>query len=306
MAQPEGLERTLRARRRLGRLAAPYAIVVPALAFTLFLLLATGFLLRYSFNSWGPTTGMVSDWTLASYVKFFSHPYFVGALLKSMRLALLVTAIALLMGYPVAYLMSVSPRHHNVLMILVVAPLIMDVVIRAYGWIVLLSGGGLVNSLILSLGLSDAPVKLLYTEWAVVAELLHETLAFMVLPIAAVLQKVDPSLREASGTLGATRWKTFWLITLPLSLPGVLAGTLLVFALGMSAFVGPLILGGGNVTVMSLVIRDQIGVTLDWPLGSAMSMVLVALTLVLLFFYGRLMQVGTGRATKTLRERRLG
>ena len=102
----------------------------------------------------------------------------------------------------------------------------------------------------------------------------------------------DPHLGEASATLGAGKWEKFRLITLPLSLPGVLAGTLLVFALGMSAFVGPLILGGGNVTVMSLLIRDQLGVTLDWPLGSAMSILLVALTLILLFFYGRILLAG--------------
>ena len=153
---------------------------------------------------------MTSSWNLASYVKFLSHPYFVGALVKSMRLAFLVTVIALLMGHPVAYLMSVtSTRYRNLITILIVAPLIMDVVIRAYGWIVLLSNRGLVNAAILALGLSHEPIKLLYTQWAVVAELLHETLAFMVLPIAGVLQKIDPSLREAGGTLGATRWKTF-------------------------------------------------------------------------------------------------
>jgi spermidine/putrescine transport system permease protein len=298
------VSRALRAWRGTARSAAPYALLVPALAFVVFLLMAAVFLLRYSLNSWSPTTGMISAWSIHSYVKFLSHPYFVGALVKSMRLAFLVTVIALAIGYPVAYLMSVSPRYRNLITILVVAPLIMDVVIRAYGWIVLLSNGGLVNVAIRALGLTHEPVKLLYTQWAVVAELLHETLAFMVLPIAAVLQKIDPSLREAGGTLGATRWKTFWLITFPLSLPGVLAGTFLVFALGMSAFVGPLILGGGNVTVMSLVIRDQIGVTLDWPLGSAMSIVLVTLTLVLLIFYGRLIQAGIGRNAMAVQTRR--
>ena len=280
-------------------MAWPYLLMIPALAFMVWLLIATAYLGRYSFNAWDPITSMVPDWTLAAYEKFFSHPYFMGALLKTVRLALIVTVVALLIGYPVAYLMAISPRYRNLILLMVVAPLVMDVIIRAYGWIVLLSGGGIVNTLIVALGLSDRPVKILYTEWAVVAELLHETLAFMVLPIAAVLQKVDPSLPEAAKTLGANRWLTFWLITFRLSLPGVLAGTLLVFALGMSAFVGPLLLGGGNVTVMSLVIRDQMGVTLDWPLGSAMSIVLVTLTLLLLFFYGRAMQAGTARTRTT-------
>src|SRR5262249_12924009 len=178
-------------------------LLVPALAFVVFLLMAAVFLLRYSLNSWSPTTGMISGWSIHSYVKFLSHPYFVGALVKSMRLAFLLTVIALAIGYPVAYLMTVSPRYGNLIAILVVAPLIMDVVIRAYGWIVLLSNGGLVNVAIRALGLTHEPVKLLYTQWAVVAELLHETLAFMVLPIAAVLQKIDPSLPEAGGTLRA-------------------------------------------------------------------------------------------------------
>ena len=176
-----------------------------------------------------------------------------------MRIALTITVIALLMGYPIAYLMTRSPRHRNLLMMLVLVPLVMDAVIRAFGWIILLSNSGLVNTVILGLHLSKTPLRLLFTQSGVVIELLHETLAFMVLPIAAVLQKIDPRLGEASGTLGATKWQKFWLITLPLSLPGVLAGTLLVFALGMGAFVGPLILGGGNITVMSLVISDRMG-----------------------------------------------
>ena len=287
--------------RRLRELWAPYLLMTPAVAFLASLVVAMVFLARFSFNSWHPLTSMVPDLTIEAYVKFFSHPYFIGALVKTMRLAFMVTVIALVIGYPVAYLMSISPRWRNLILILVITPLVMDVIIRAYGWIVLLSGGGLVNALIVSLGLSDKPVKLLYTEWAVVAELLHETLAFMILPIAAVLEKIDPDLPEAGSTLGASRWRAFWLITFPISIPGMVAGTLLVFALGMSAFVGPLILGGGNVTVMSLVIRDQIGVTLDWPLGSAMSMVLVSLTLLLLFLYGRAMRAGMARE-RTARE----
>jgi ABC-type spermidine/putrescine transport system permease subunit I len=265
-------------------------MLIPALAFMVFLILAAGFLLRYSFNRWSPDEGMVPDWTISSYLIFFGRPYFFHALTSTVRIATIVTVIALIMGYPVAYLMSTSPRFRNIILILIIIPLMMDIIVRAYGWTVLLSAGGIVNSVIIAVGLSNKPIKLIYTEWAVIGELLHETLAFMVLPIAGVLQKINPSLREASATLGASGSRTFWSITFPLSLPGVLAGTLLVFALGMSAFVGPLILGGGNVTVMSLIIRDQMGVVLDWPLGSAMSNILVILTLVLLFFYGRLMR----------------
>ena len=277
-------------RPTLFRLVTPYLLLIPAFAFVIFLVLSAGFLLRYSFNSWNPDEGMVPGWTISSYSTFFGKPYFFHALTSTIQIASIVTVVALMMGYPVAYLMSISSRLRNLVMILIVVPLMMDIIVRAYGWTVLLSADGVVNSVIMAVGLSDKPVKLIYTEWAVIAELLHETLAFMVLPIAGVLQKINPNLKEASSTLGASRWRTFWSITFPLSLPGVLAGTLLVFALGMSAFVGPLILGGGNVTVMSLIIRDQMGVVLDWPLGSAMSSILVVLTLVLLFFYGQLLR----------------
>jgi putative spermidine/putrescine transport system permease protein len=285
--------RSARAARQRGMWSLPYVLLLPSLAFVVFLLFGTGFLLRFSFDHWDPSSGTVSAWVLDSYRQFFSQRYFTSALFKTVQLALTVTVVALAMGYPVAYLMARSPRYRNVIMMMVVAPLVMDVIIRAYGWIVLLSDTGVANAIILGLGFSKEPVKLLFTQTGVVAELLHETLAFMVLPIAAVLQKIDPHLGEASATLGAGKWQKFVLITLPLSAPGVLAGTLLVFALGMSAFVGPLILGGGNVTVMSLLIRDQMGVTLDWPLGSAMSILLVALTLILLFFYGRAIRGGT-------------
>jgi ABC-type spermidine/putrescine transport system permease subunit I len=285
-------------------LAVPYLLLVPAIAFMVFLLLATAFLLRYSFNTWAPDTGMASSWSLFSYVQMFSEPLYYSGLIRSFRVAFIVTIVNLLLAYPIAYIMTFRPRYRNLFLILIIAPLMIDVVLRAYGWLILLSGSGLINSVLIALGLVNTPVKLIFTEWAVVAELLHETLAFMVLPIAAVLQKIDPSLHEAAASLGAGRWRTFWLITLPLSLPGVLAGTLLVFALGTSAFVGPLILGGGNVVMMSTLIRTQMGVTLDWPLGSAMSIVLVTLTLVLLFFYGRSLRAGTGSYQATAGVRR--
>ncbi len=282
----------------------PYLLLLPAVVVVFFLLLATAYLFRYSFNGWDAASGMYPAWTLDSYVKFFSQSYFFNTLVYTVKLALAVTAIGLVLGYPIAYLMAIKPRYRNLILILIILPLITDVVVRAYGWIVLLSADGLVNKVILWLGLSERPVKIIFTEVAVVAELLHETLAFMILPIAAVLQKIDPSLREAASSLGASKWKTFWLITFPLSLPGVLAGTLLVFALGISAFVGPLVLGGGNVTVMSLLIRDQMGVVLDWPLASAMAIVLVVLTLVLLFFYGRFLRAGTAKYQATAGVRR--
>src|SRR5262249_13573247 len=184
-------------------------------------------------------TGMATAWTVGNYIAFLSDPFHYKALFITLKISVIVTAIGLVLGYPVAYLLAVSRRKHLILF-LIVLPLLMDVLVRAYGWI------GLVNRALLQAGLVERPVQFLGTETAVVLELLHEVLPFMILPIAGVLQRIDPALREAAVGLGASRFTAFVRITLPLSLPGLLAGTLLTFSLSMSAFVAPLVLGGGR------------------------------------------------------------
>ncbi|MFN8590585.1 MAG: ABC transporter permease [Thermomicrobiales bacterium] len=272
---------------------AGYALVLPAFAFMIFLVIAVLFLLRFSFNGWESGRGMYPDWTLSNYQEFVSDPYFRGIFFKTLRLALTVTLVALLLGYPFAYFLAQSRGWvRNVLLLVVITPLLIDVLVRAYGWLILLGDRGLLNQTLIALRVRDEPLMLLYTEVSVVIELLHETLPFMVLPIAAVLEKIDPSLREAGQSLGADKFQTFLRVTLPLSLPGILAGTLLCFALTASAFVAPLVLGGGKVMVMSLLIRTQMSVLLNWPFAAAESIILVALTLVILWFYVRASRMG--------------
>jgi putative spermidine/putrescine transport system permease protein len=261
----------------------------PAALVTASLLVATLIVLRFSFNSWSAAGGMTPAWTLANYVAFVSDPFHYKALWTTLRIALIVTATALALGYPVAYLLAVSRRKHLILF-LIVLPLLMDVLVRAYGWIVLLSRSGLVNRVLVASGALARPMQFLGTETAVVLELLHEVLPFTILPIAGVLQRIDPALREAAVGLGAAPLTAFVRVTLPLSLPGVLAGTLLTFTLAMSAFVAPLVLGGGRVPMMAILIQQQMTMLLNWPAGAAQSIVLIVLVSLLLLGYVRVLR----------------
>lgn len=262
----------------------PYLLSLPTFAFMIFLILACFILLRYSFNGWDSLLGMYEAWIPDNYITFFTDEFYRKVFLDTVQISLIVTVISLALGYPLAYLLSIS-RHRRFLMFLIIMPLVMDVLVRAYGWIILLSDHGLVNMLLMGMGILDSPARLLFTRISVVMELLHEVLPFTILPIASVLQKIDPSLKEASVGLGASKLKTFLRVTLPLSVPGILAGTILTFALGMSAFVAPLLLGGGRVPMMSTMIRQQMTVLLNWPLGSAEAIILVTLVMGLMYFY---------------------
>jgi ABC-type spermidine/putrescine transport system permease subunit I len=263
----------------------------PAALITASLLVASLIIVRFSFNTWSAARGMAPAWTLANYVAFASDPFHYKAFLTTLRIGLIVTVTAILLGYPVAYLLAVSRRKH-LLLFLIVLPLMMDVLVRAYGWIVLLSRSGLVNRVFVGTGMFARPMQFLGTETAVVLELLHEVLPFMILPIAGVLQRIDPALREAAVGLGAAPFTAFLRVTLPLSLPGLLAGTLLTFSLAMSAFVAPLVLGGGRVPMMSILIQQQMTMLLNWPAGAAQAVVLVALVSLLLLGYARVLREG--------------
>ncbi len=276
--------------RAAGWRRAPVVLLLlPAIGITASLLIACLIILRYSFNTWSPITGMAVAWTFGNYSAFLSDAFHYKAFLITLEISLLVSGIGLALGYPVAYLLAVSRRKHFILF-MIVLPLLMDVLVRAYGWIVLLSRSGLVNRALLWAGLQERPTQFLGTPTAVILELLHEVLPFIILPIAGVLQRIDPALREAAVGLGASRLTAFLRITLPLSLPGILAGTLLTFTLATSAFVAPLVLGGGRVLMMSILIQQQMTMLLNWPAGSAQAIVLVLLVSLLLLGYVRVLR----------------
>lgn len=277
-----GVRPTLR--ERLGASLVRAALLVPALSLLLPLLIACLLLIRYSFNGWNPARTMYSAWTFHNYRLVLGDRFYLGVLGNTLKLGAIVTAIALALAYPVAYAIAAA-RRKQLLILMVVVPLWMDVLIRAYSWIVLLNRKGLVNTLLIRLHLVDTPVHFLATPLAVVLELLHEVLPFMILTLASILQRIDPALREAAMNLGANPLVAFWRVTFPLSLPGLLASTMLTFSLTISAFAGPLILGGGRVPMMSLIINQQMTFGMNWPLGSAEAVTLMILVLMLLYLY---------------------
>lgn len=246
-------------------------------------------LLRFSFNAWSNENGMTDAWQFGNYVKVLTDSFSLAVLFNTLKLGSIAAIIALLFGYPTAYALT-RARHKHILILLVVVPLWMDVVIRAYGWIVLLSREGLINRTMMELDLITRPLPFIGTPIAVVLDLLHETLPFMIITLYSVLQRLDPTLREAAMSLGANPVITFFKITLPLSLPAMLASTILTFSLAIGAFTGPLILGAGKVPTMSIMIYQQMTFTLNWPIGAAEAVALVLIVVALLYTYGLAMR----------------
>jgi putative spermidine/putrescine transport system permease protein len=190
---------------------------------------------------------------------------------------------AMVLAYPVALVMSrSSPPVRRVITMIVIAPLIVSVVVRTYGWELILANGptGILNWMLLATGIAKTPMRLLYTEAAVVIGSLHVFFPMMMLPLASALGKIDPRLEDAARTLGAGSWRTFRRITLPLSLPGLAVGCGLVFSLTAGSFVTPAILGGTGAQMLGMLVDQQILVVYDWPFGATVATVLVAIVLV--------------------------
>jgi putative spermidine/putrescine transport system permease protein len=234
-------------------------------------------------------------WTLANYVRFLGDPFYLGTLRATLVLGGAVTALAIALGYPVAYgLARGRHRWKTVLRLCVVAPLLVSVVIRTYGWIVLLAGNGVVNQTLLALHLVDEPVKFLFTHTGVTIGLVHFALPVAILSLVGVIEAVDPALEEAARGLGAGPVQTFLRVTLPLTVPGIAAGSMLVFALTVAAFVTPALMGGPSLIVLSTLIYQQMTVTLEWGFGAAVAAILLGVTTGLFLVYQRVLGVVRG------------
>ncbi len=228
--------------------------------------------------------------SVANYTRFLGDPYYLRTLLFTLKLGFVTTLCALLLGYLIAFQLARSIRSRTLRRLgylVVIAPLFTSSIVRSFGWMISLGNNGFVNRLLLDLGLVDAPVRLIFNELGVVIGLTHILLPFMVLSIASVLQGIDHTLEEAAMDLGATRLVTFLTVTLPLSLPGVVAGSLIVFSLAMSAYVTPAVLSGGRLKVVPMLIYEQYVSVFDWGFGAAMAMLLLALTLAITAVYTR-------------------
>jgi len=236
--------------------------------------------------------------TLEHYAKALGDLYYWETLLLTFKLSLFVTVATLLIGYPLAYFIVRNVQNRlvrSVLYTIVVTPLFTSNIVRAFGWMVLLGRRGMVNDVLLATGLIERPLPLLYGQTSIVVGLTYIMAPFMVLTVASVLQNIDRSLEEAARDLGAGAWSTFTRVTLPLSLPGVIAGSLIVFTLSVSAYVTPSILSGGRQNVTSMLIFQQYGAILNFQFGAALSMVLLVTTLLLVVGY--LAALDRGRRT---------
>ncbi len=249
-----------------------------ALWLVCFFVVPLAILLAYSVMRRGAYGGVEPGFTLEHYARVLD-PLYLGILRRTVVLSLATTAICFLLGYPTALVIARSGRWRNLLLFLVVLPFWTSALVRTYAMIFLLRDTGFLNAALRALGVLREPLHLLYTEGAVLAGLVYGALPFMVLPIYASLEKLDPVLLEAAEGLGARPWARFRRVTLPLTLPGVAAGSLLVFIPTLGAFVVPDLLGGAKQMMLGNLVQNQFGPARNWPFGSAASFLVMSLVL---------------------------
>ena len=226
-------------------------------------------------------------WTLENFRRVFENPVYVHVLWLTFRVGVIVTIAALLLGFPVAYMLArIDRAKSNLLMILVLLPFWTSILVRTYAWMVLLGRQGLVNQFLLAIGAIDAPVQLLNTTFAVYVAMVHILLPFMILPLYSVIRGVDGNLLRAAEGLGATPLGVFRQVMLPLALPGVSAGCLLVFILALGFFITPALVGGPRDLMIAVLIQQQVEL-FNWPFASALAVVLLAAALLVFAGFAR-------------------
>ena len=267
----------------------PWGLLSPAMS-AVFLLLVVPicFVVVYSFWLRAPTGADIPAFQFGNYAKFFEDFFYPSILIRTIRVALETVVICLLMGYVPAYFFYRSKtKHKALLLLLIMLPFWISFIIRTMSWVNILGDTGLFNHVLIKLGILSSPLGLLYNEGAVILGLVQYLLPFMILNIYVSLEGIDKSLLEAAKSLGCTEWQAFREVTLPLSLPGVSAGCLLVFVLTAGTYLSPMILGGpGNDMIANLIFKRVIG-TLDWPFGSAISVILLGLLGIIVYTYNR-------------------
>jgi spermidine/putrescine transport system permease protein len=264
-------------------------VLGPAFGWWLALLVAPVLLiLGYSFFQRGTYGGVVYDFTWDNFSRAVD-PLYLDVLWFSVRVSLEATALALLIGYPAAWFIATRPaRWRTALLVIVVLPFWTSMLIRTYAWIVLLNDEGLINRSLVSAGLIGAPLDLLYNEFAIVLGLLYGYLPLMILPLYAAIERLPADLKEASADLGASGWRTFRHVILPLTRTGVAAGCLFVFVPSLGNFIVPDLLGGGRQQMVGNLIQVQFLKARDWPFGATLALAVIALMAIVLFVQARL------------------
>lgn len=278
-----------------GRMA---LLVVPSAAyFFIFFVLPVIFLFAIAFNPSLP--GVVdfrADFSVETFQRFFDRAIYYDALVRSMTLGIITALVALFFGYPLAFFVAkeTRPGRATFYMILILVSLQLDLIIRMYGMMVLLGDSGLINDSLTRLGVISSPLPLMYNQFGVVVGLVQLSLPFMVLSLIGVIQGVNPSLEEAARSLGAGRWRTFFTITFPLTMPGVLAGSLLVFAIAVGSYAVPVLMGGWRVVVAPMHVYQQIAEMGYWQFGAAIASLLFCVSLFAVILYHRFTQRSIG------------
>jgi putative spermidine/putrescine transport system permease protein len=240
-------------------------------------------LFRMGFNEVGPTGAMVEAWSLKTIEDLFADPFTLELTANSLRLSATATALAMLMAYPVAlFLFRTTSRFRGILAVIAIMPMLVSGVVRVFGWLAILGDRGLVNALLKSLGLVTTPVRLVFNWTGVTIGLAESIMPYMILALLAGFGRLDRTLEEAARSLGATPSRTFWRVTLPLSLPAIALAAGLGFVLSMSAYITPKLLGGGRVFVLATEIFEQATTNTNWPVAAVLAIYTLALLLVLM------------------------
>lgn len=252
---------------------------LPLAIFAVFYVVPVVDLLATSFDRWDPVAGIVPDFQLDFYWDSLTDSFFLEILWRTVRISLVTTLACAIFGYPIAvYVARAGGWRLTGLLIVLLMPLVTGVIVVSYGWLILLGQKGLVTLGLAATGLFEGSPKLMFSETGIVIALAHVLLVFMVMALAAALRAIDANLVPAARSLGAGPWRAFWKIVFPMSLGGLRTGALLVFSLAMSAYAAPALIGGARLKVLSVLIYQQTTSLLNWPLASAMAVILLAVT----------------------------
>ncbi|WP_270606051.1 spermidine/putrescine ABC transporter permease PotB [Bacillus mobilis] len=267
-------------------------LALPTVAWLLiFFLIPLLFVLAFAFMQRGAYGTVEMQFTLENIARVFD-PLYMGTLWETVKIAFITTVLCLLIGYPFAYTITIVDRkYRSILLLLATIPFWINFLVRSYAWIVILRSQGLVNTLLLKLGIISEPLNLLYNTPSVVLGMVYSLLPFMILPVYAAIEQLDKRKLEAAYDLGATPAKAFWNVTVPMTMPGIATGSILVFVSSIGMFVVSDVMGGSKVALIGNVIQNQFLGARDWPFGSALSMIVVLFSVLLIYLYYRATKV---------------
>ncbi|MGX5631392.1 spermidine/putrescine ABC transporter permease PotB [Bacillus thuringiensis] len=267
-------------------------LALPTVAWLLiFFLIPLVFVLGFAFMQRGAYGTVEMQFTLENISRVFD-PLYLGTLWETVKIAVITTVICLLIGYPFAYTITIVDRkYRSILLLLATIPFWINFLVRSYAWIVILRSQGLVNTLLLKLGIISEPLNLLYNTPSVILGMVYSLLPFMILPVYAAIEQLDKRKLEAAYDLGATPIKAFWNITVPMTMSGIATGSILVFVSSIGMFVVSDVMGGSKVALIGNVIQNQFLGARDWPFGSALSIIVVLFSFLLIYLYYRATKV---------------